>query len=314
MTSRPRSIVVTGAGGFIGGRLARAVLAEPMFKDATVTFGDMTLREVPTDRRVRLVEGSIGDERVRRELLAESPDLLFHLAGILGGAAEMDYRAARRINLNATLRLLEAVRSKRAPPRVVFASSIAVFGPPLPPRIDDSTVPFPLMNYGAQKRMIEIAIEQFSARGCIDGVALRLPGVVARPDADARLKSAFLNRLFAAVASGHDIILPVSAGATSWLISVEACVDAFIHAALLSRGKLGRQRAFTLPAQCLSFGELVKALRCRFPHSRSNVSYESDPAIEAQFGSQPPLATPLADSLGFRHDGDPATLVARALA
>ena len=174
--------------------------------------------------------------------MAERPAIVIHLAGILGGAAEADYALSRRVNVDATLSLMEALRDEAAPPRFIFASSIAVFGPPLNAPVDDETVPYPLMTYGAQKRMIEIAIEQFSARGWIDGIALRLPGIVARPGADERLKSAFLNRMFFAFAAGDDIELPVSAAGSTWLLSVSACVDALVHAALLPRGLLGQRR------------------------------------------------------------------------
>ena len=107
-------------------------------------------------------------------------DVVFHLAGILGGAAEANYDLARRVNVDATLSLFEALRNADHPARVVFASSIAVFGEPLPERVDDDTIPFPTMTYGAQKLMMENALAQFSVRGWVDGLALRLPGIVAR--------------------------------------------------------------------------------------------------------------------------------------
>lgn len=308
-----RRILVTGAGGFVGRRLVAALLASPALADATLTLGDMVLPDLPDDPRVTAVSGDIADGAVRAALLRDTPDLVFHLAGILGGAAEADYDVSRRVNLDATMALLEGLRDAAAPPRVVFASSIAVFGPPLPDLIDDDTIPYPTMTYGAQKRMIEIAIEHFSARGWIDGIALRLPGIVVRPNADARLKSAFLHHLFMAVAAGADVTLPVSPAGTTWLLSVSACVDALVHAGSLPAARLDRRRVLTLPAQCVAFGDLVAAVRARFPDSRSTVTFAPDAEIEAQFGRQPPLRTPLADRLGFVHDGDFAMLVARAV-
>ncbi|WGM47902.1 D-erythronate dehydrogenase [Brevundimonas sp. NIBR10] len=142
---------------------------------------------------------------------------------------------------------------------------------------------------------------------------MRLPGIVARPGADARLKSAFLNQVFFAVAAGEDFSMPVSADGTSWLISIQACVDALIHAAKLPRQRLGERRAFNLPAQRVMIGALVAAIKARLPDSPSQIRYEPDPAVEGQFASQPPLDTRVADELGFRHDGDLATLVQRAL-
>lgn len=308
-----RHVLITGSGGFIGSKLVARLLQEPDFEDCRLTLLDLAHKGVPTDPRVRVVEGDIADSRVIDAAMDSDVDLAFHLAGVLGGAAESNYDLSRRINIDATLDLLERLRRPSDPARVVFASSIAVFGPPLPKLFDDDTIAMPTMVYGAQKRMIEIAVEQFSARGWIDGVAVRLPGIVARPDADARLKSAFLNTIFYDYAAGRDIVLPVSPDGTTWLISVPTCVDAFVHAAKIPPGTLGPRRAFNLPAQTIRIDALVEALARRFPASSSHVRYEADLALENQFARQPLLSTALADSLGFRHDGDIDRLVERAL-
>jgi nucleoside-diphosphate-sugar epimerase len=306
-------VVVTGAGGFIGRRVVARMLAAPEFAEAKLTLVDIALPSAPADARVRLIEGDLCDPAVRGEALAGRTDILVHLAGILGGAAEANYDLSRRVNIDATLSLFEALRDPDRPPRVVFASSIAVFGVPLPDLVDDETTARPTMTYGAQKLMMEIALDQFSRRGWIDGVAIRLPGVVANPHADSRQKAAFLSRVFSEYAAGRDYVLPVSRDGASWLISVPACVEAFAHAALIPPGSLGSRRAMTLPAQRVTFGALVDGLAVRFPESRSTIGFAPDPALEAQFGCYPPLDTSLAASLGFRHDGDIATLIARAL-
>jgi hypothetical protein len=121
-----------------------------------------------------------------------------------------------------------------------------------------------------------------------------------------------MSRVFGEYAAGRDYVMPVSRFGTSWLISVPACVAAFAHAGLIAPGRLGSRRAMTLPALRVSFAELVDALAARFPQSRSRIRFEPDPGLQAQFGSYPPLETALADQLGFHHDGDIATLVARA--
>lgn len=312
MSNPTKQVVVTGAAGFIGSRIVDRLLADPSFVDARITISDMKLSP-RDDERVRVVEGDFCDPSVRSEMLQDKVDLLFHLGGIMGGTAEMDYPLARSVNVDATLSLFEALRSEAAPPRVVFASSIAVFGPPLPSLIDDDTHPVATMYYGAQKRMMEVVLEQFSARGLIDGLAIRLPGIVARPGVDPRFKSAFMSAVFHAYAAGEDFVMPCSPGGRLWLISVPACVDAFLHAAAIPAKLLGQRRAFTLPAQVLTVAELIAALAARFPESGSVIRYEPDPALEAVFTSQPPLSTALADSLGFKHDGDLPTLINRAL-
>lgn len=310
MNPARRHIVVTGAGGFVGGRLVARLLAAPEFADARITVNDLALGDYPA--RVRKVSGDFGDESVRTALINGRCDLLYHIGGVLGGAAEADPARARRVNVDATLALLEAVQDAVAPPRVVFASSIAVFGAPFPLRIDDDTRCNPTMVYGAQKAMIEIAIEQMSRRA-IDGLALRLPGIVAKRGADARMKSAFLNRLFEVFAEGADLTLPVAADGTTWLLSAPACVTALLHAGTLDPSRIGTRRAFTLPCQTVCFADLVASLHARWPDSPTRIDYAPEPALEAQFGRQPPLTTALADALGFKHDGDVATLVARAL-
>lgn len=313
MSGAARHILITGAGGFIGTRLVNQLLAEADFGDCRLTLLDLHLAERSGDARTRYIEGDISAPGIIEEAIDGRADVIIHLAGVLGGAAEADYPLSRRINVDATLNLFEAVRDGEAPPRVVFASSIAVFGPQLPAMVDDDTLPQPTMIYGAQKRMMEVALEQFSARGWIDGLAIRLPGIVARRDADARLKSAFLNTIFYDYAAGRDITLPVSADGTTWLISVPGCVEAFIHAVRLPAQSAGPRRAFTLPAQQVRIEELVSALAQRFPESRSRVSYVPDENLERQFARQPPLETAIGDRLGFRHDGDLDTLIRRAM-
>lgn len=304
-------VVVTGAAGFVGRRLVARLLAEPAFSAMRLTINDLALPAMPADPRLRAVAGDFGDPAVRAAMLGARTDILFHIGGVLGGAAEANPASARAVNIDATLSLLDAVHDADAPPRVVFASSMAVFGAPFPAVIDDATPPNPTMVYGVQKAMIELAVEQASARGWIDGIALRLPGIVPKPGADARMRSAFLNRLFEAFAEGADLTLPVAPDGTTWLLSVPACIDALVHAARMAAGRLGRRRAIALPAQTVRLDELVAALARRYPDSRTRIVYRPEAAIEAQFGRQPPLFTLLADELGFRHDGDIATLVAR---
>lgn len=313
MSSKTRHVVVTGAGGFIGQRLGEALLRDERFRDARLTLVDLVLGDGPLNSRVREVRGDITDSAVRAEAINGGADVVFHLAGILGGAAEANYVLSRRVNVDATLSLFEELRCEANPPRVIFASSIAVFGTTVPQLIDDQTIPSPSMVYGAQKLMMEVALQQFSLRGWIDGLAIRLPGIVARPGADAKLKSAFLNNIFFAFAKGQDFVMPVSPEGTTWLISVSNCVSAFLHAGTLERELLGERRAFTLPAQRVTIGELVSELSRAFADSRTKVEFRPDAGLQAQFASQPPLRTAMADRLGFKHDGTLEALVAQAL-
>lgn len=312
MSTAPRHILLTGAAGYIGSRAAARLLAEPVLADVRFTFTDAIL---PTfdDPRARCLAADLTDRAALEAVVEGRPDLVYHLAGVLGGGAEVNYPQSRRVNIDATLDLFERVGNVAAPPRLVYTSSIAVFGPPLPDFLDDDTLAQPLMHYGAQKRMMEVALEQMSARGLIDGIALRLPGIVAHPAADARLKSAFLNTMFYDYAAGREIVLPVSEHGTTWLISIPACLDGLIHAGRVPKNALGRRRAFTLPAQCVVISDLISALARRYPNSGATVCYAPQAELDAQFARQPPLTTAIADALGFRHDGDIDALVARAI-
>lgn len=306
------SLVVTGAGGFVGRALVARLLAEPRLAGTRILVSDSAVDGMPTDERITTIEGDIRDPAFVRRLRSEPVDMVIHLAGVLGGAAEADYALSRAVNIDATLAMFEALRNSEKPPRVVFASSIAVFGVPLPDRVDDKTVPLPTMTYGAQKLMMEMALGTFSRRGELDGVAVRLPGIVARPASDGRLRSAFLSQLFHDVAAGRDIVLPVSPGGTTWLMSRETCAANLVRAALLPAGAMGQQRSVTLPALRVSMATLVAALQRRFPSSRSRVSFAPDPEIESQFAAYPVLETAAAERLGFAADADVDSLVEAA--
>jgi nucleoside-diphosphate-sugar epimerase len=290
------------------------MLNHPAFANDSITLVDTGVVPNRADSRVVIRKGDLRDPTVRADLIEANPTIVFHLAGILGGTAEVHYELARQVNVDATLSLFGELRDRRAPPKVIFASSIAVFGPMTHVSVTDETPPAPLMLYGAQKYMMEVALANFSVRGELDGMALRLPGIIARADADERMKSSFLHRLFAAYQAGQSYTLPVSPDGTSWLLSVQACIDALIHAALLPANVCQGRRAITLPAQRVSMRALLGALSTVCPRSDSKIDFAPEPDLEAQFACQPPLSTAAGDALGFRHDGSVDTLVRRACA
>lgn len=306
-------VLITGAGGFIGRLLADRLLGETRLADARFTLLGSAIRNPPTDPRARTVNGDISDPAVRREAIGARADIVFHLAAVLTGAAEANYPLARRVNVDATLSLFEELWAKDAPCRVVFASSISVFGSSFPDRVDDDTVPRPATAYGAQKLMMEAALQYFSDRGLVDGLALRLPGITARPDFDPRSMAAAFSNLFYGYARGEDFSFPISPEGTTWLLSVKACVEALIHAGMLAAGDIGERRVFTLPAQRIRMADLGAAIARRFPASRSAITHSPDARLQALLASHPPLTTRIADSLGFRHDGDLDRLVANSL-
>lgn len=301
-------VVVTGAGGFVGRELVRKLLGS----EHTVVATDTAVQA--STNGARAVAGDLADPAVRREVLAQGCDALVHLATVPGGAAEADPVASRRINIDAMYDLLLEAAEAGSCPRVVFASSIAVLGDPLPARVDDDSPLSPRMIYGGHKAMMEQAVAMFSNRGLIDGVTIRLPGILARPKGPSGMKSAFISDLFHALKAGERFTCPVSPGATIWAQSVGRCADNFLHALALDSALMPRTRAVTLPALRVTMGELAEEIARQCGVSTGLVGYAPDAVLEAGFGTQPPLATPAAEAAGFAHDDSLARMVSSALA
>ena len=297
-------VVVTGAGGFVGQQVLRQLEGTPEVE--AVCAVDRIA--VPARGKITAEQGDFSDPAVRDRVF-ERADAVIHLAAVLGGAAEADPALARRVNVDATLDLIEGLKGSAT--RFVFASTIAAYGKPLPDPVTDATPLVPSMLYGAQKVMIEVALSNAARRGWLDAVSLRPAGVMARDGADSALKSAFMSRLFYCVKRGEDISLPIAPDSRTWLASVDNVARNFVHAALLP--DLGDNRAFTLPALALSYADLVQALRRRFPDSPSKIAFHPNPETVALFGDAPDLITHTADTLGFSQDQDADALVRDAM-
>jgi D-erythronate 2-dehydrogenase len=309
-------VLVTGAGGFIGRALVRRLLEGGLAgrRVARLVAADLSLHDLPDDPRLQRVQDSIADEGVLERALAEPVDAVFHLASLPGGAAERSPDLGRRINLDATAQLLALLREQGAEPaRLVFASTVAVYGDPLPAVVDEQTPPRPALSYGAHKLAAEVLIGDAARRGWVDACSLRLPGVVARPGDGAGLMSAFMSQLFWKLAAGESLVLPVSADGTAWWISVGACVDNLLHAAVVDTAALDPGRVVQMPALHLTIEAVVDALVREHGESRrALLSHEPQEMVQRLFGSYPPLHTPRALALGFRHDGTVDALVRRA--
>lgn len=315
-------VLVTGAAGFVGAALAARLQRDGQLGARAITrlsladlaFGDAPPREGIVHRLC----GDLADTAWLDAALGGEPlGAVFHLASIPGGMAEANYALGRRVNLDATLGLLERGRTQveagGAAPVFVFASSIAVFGE-MPARVDDATPTRPVMTYGAQKLVGEVLVDDFSRRGWVDGRSLRLPGVLARPPAPTGQLSAFLSDMLREPAAGRPFVCPMSAEATTWASSLPNIVDNLVHGATVDAGLLGGRRSITLPTLHYSMAALVDAMaRVHGQGVRALVSYAPQQRIEALFGRLPPLDTANAHRAGFRADLDLEALVRRAL-
>lgn len=310
-------IGITGAGGFVGSAVTARLASELEGGRAGSAHVVAIDAKLPSDLHpsIEQAEGDISDAAFLDKIFSTPFDAFLHLASVPGGAVARDYGLGWRVNVEASVALLERLSAQEKPPRLVFASSIGVFGTPYPPdEVNDDTLPLPTFSYGAQKLILEVLVSDFARRGLIDGISVRLSGILARPRIKGGLLSAYMSDILHALRAGEPYTCPVGEDATSWFMSRARCVDNLLHALRLPADQIPIRRAFTFPALRLSMKELVDAACAHFgEQARGLVTYQPDPSLQAQFGSYPPLYTPIADAAGFCHDGNGVELVANAL-
>ncbi len=308
-------IVVTGAGGFLGSRLIRTLLdrggvpglAQPL---SHLIALDANPPALPYDPRLTTVVGDVGDRALLESALAEA-DLVYHLAAVVSAAAEADFDLGMRVNLDATRTLLEVLRETGRCPQLVFASSVAVYGGRLPDPVPDEVPLMPESSYGTQKAIGELLVADYSRKGFIDGVSLRLPTVVVRPGAPNRAASAFASSIIREPLSGRTAICPVPPEVALYVTSPQQAVAALLRAPTLPRTQLPAGRAFVLPGLTVTVAEMLEALRqVGGEAARARVRLEPDEAIARIVRSWPArFEAGIARSLGLAADPDFATIV-----
>src|SRR4051794_5205464 len=235
-------IVITGGCGFFGRGgamrlLDRGTAAGPI--DELVLFDNAPpVLPLPGDRRLRVVTGDIADRETVASLIAPGTHAVFHLAAIVSGQAEADTDLGYRVNLDGTRAVLDACRALGTMPRLIFASSLAVYGGALPPEVGEATALMPQSSYGAQKAIGELLVNDYSRKGFIDGMALRLPTVVVRPGLPNRAASTFASSIIREPLTGRDAVCPVSPHTVMALASPRRIVAGLVHALDLPSGAL----------------------------------------------------------------------------
>ncbi len=255
-------IMVTGAAGMIGAKLTRRLLTDGALGGEPISRLDL----------VDIVEVHCSSELVRshvvdlaapaalEQLVDDGPDVVFHLAGVVSGEAEADFDKGNRTNLDGTRALFDAIRHSPVTPRVVFASSIAVFGAPFPDVIDDNFHLTPLTSYGTQKMVGEALLADYSRREFLDGVGIRLPTVTVRPGAPNAAASGFFSNIIREPLSGKEGVLPVSRDVRHPHASPRSAVDFSIRAAEIDSALLGPRRNLTMPSVSVTVAQQIEAL------------------------------------------------------
>lgn len=259
-------ILVLGAAGMIGRKLIERLLrdgalrGEPIesihaFDVVEAAFDD------PGAVRVVAQAGDITDAETVNQLVAPRPDVIFHLAAIVSGEAEAEFEKGYRINLDGTQNLFNAIIADTDyMPRVVYASSIAVFGAPFPSSIGDEFHLTPLTSYGTQKAIGELLLADYTRKGHMDAIGLRFPTIVVRPGKPNLAASGFFSNIIREPLSGESAVLPVSEDVMHWTASPRSAVGFCIHAAQIDGDLVGPRRNLTLPGLAITVGEMIAAL------------------------------------------------------
>ena len=308
------NIVITGGSGFLGRRLAETLLARGLLGGADgrqhpiarLTLVDAVSAKALDDPRIRQITGDVADRRLLEQAIDAETTSIFHLAAVVSGQAEADFDLGMRVNLDASRHLLEVCRALGHRPRIVFTSSVAVYGGALPAIVPDDLALTPQTSYGTQKAIAELLLNDYTRRGFVDGRALRLPTISVRPGRPNAAASSFASGIIREPLNGEPSICPVSPETRMWLLSPRTAIECFIAAHDIDGARLGSNRMINLPGLSISVGDMVAALgRVAGQDVAARVRWEPDPRIAPMVATWPgELAASRARELGFPRDTD----------
>jgi len=319
-------VVITGGAGFIGRQLAERLAKLGELPDAggkaakideIILFDAVEGTPLASPRvPLRAVTGDVAARAPLRQIIGAETGAVFHLAAVVSAAAEADFDLGMRVNLDGTLAVLEACRALPRPPRVVFASSVAVFGGDMPPVLTDQTPLTPQTSYGAQKAMGELLVNDYSRKGFIDGRALRLPTIVVRPGKPNKAASTFASSIIREPLAGAEAVCPVERSARMWILSPRRVLDSLLHAYELPASTWGVSRSLNLPGIDVSIGDMVDGLaRVAGPGPVKRIRWQPDAHIQRIVAGWPhKFETARAKAMGFAPDGNFDEIVSQHIA
>ncbi|GJD36569.1 D-erythronate dehydrogenase [Methylobacterium aerolatum] len=317
--------LILGAAGMIGRRLVDVLVAEGRVGGQPLT--GLTLLDVVTPTAPEGVPGPVRAEAAdltapgaAEAAIRDRPEVIFHLAAVVSGEAEANFDLGYRVNLDATRSLFEAIRAAHEAegytPKVVFTSSLAVFGPPFPAVIPDDHILRPATSYGTQKAMGEMLLADYARRGIFGGIGLRLPTICVRPGKPNKAASGFFSGIIREPLAGQEAILPVPDTVRHWFASPAAAVGFLTHAAELDLARLGTRRSLTMPGVSATVAEEIEALRrAAGDKAVALIRRQPDEAVQRIVETWPEsFDTAAATDLGFRADASFDAIVAQHIA
>jgi len=278
-------ILITGAVGMVGRKLTDRLLRDGRLAGKAITaldLHDIVPAQAVSANGIDIAAqvGDLADDGAAVALVSRKPEIIFHLAGIVSGEAEANFELGYRVNLDGTRRLFDAVREAAYGPRLVFTSSIAVFGAPFPDVIPDEFHPTPLTSYGTQKLMGEALLADYTRRGFFDGVGIRLPTICVRPGKPNKAASGFFSGIIREPLAGQEAILPVPRSVVHTHASPRSAVNFLVRAAEIEGAEIGPRRNLTMPGVGVTVGEQIEALaRVAGPDVVKLIREEADETI-----------------------------------
>lgn len=302
-------VLIIGSAGMLGQKLLSKLIDLGKLKGEEIKeieLFDVNKTQIQKAENIKITskKGNLLNNRLIKALIISKPDVIFHLAAIVSGQAEAEFDLGWDINTKATWDLFENIRSigNGYRPKLVFTSSIAVFGAPFPNKINDEFFTTPLTSYGNQKVVSELLLSDYSRKTIIDGISIRLPTICVRPGKPNLAASGFFSGIIREPLNGVEAILPVSTKVRHWFASPRSAINFLIHAAEIDTKKLNNRITLNMPGLSATVQEQIDSLkRIAGKNITELIKQKLDPKIERIVGSWAKnLETKRSIELGFK--------------